>query len=90
MNMGMEQDGGAGGTDLVGKIGALKEQLASLTLAVDEIAAAAGVEAPVETEDPEVPEVPEGGEGAAPAGPGKMPFGKRKPGGMANALGIGG
>lgn len=83
-------EAGGGEMDLAGKINALKSQIASLASAVDEIAAAAGVESPVESEDPEEIEETEDSAGASAPMAGKMPFGKRKPGGMANALGIGG
>ena len=87
------QDDGTGmdgGTDILGKIEALKTQFVS---ALDEIAASVGGEEkqePTPGDGTEVP-APEDGAVVTPSVPGKKPmFGKRKPSGMMNALGIGG
>jgi hypothetical protein len=84
------QDDGTGmdgGTDILGKIEALKTRFVT---ALDEIAASVGGEEKIELPTDEVP-APEDGAVVEPPVPGKKPmFGKRKPSGMANALGIGG
>jgi hypothetical protein len=88
------QDDGTGmdgGTDILGKIEALKSQFVS---ALDDIAASVGGEEKQE-QPGDGTDVPAPEDSAAvtpsPAVPGKKPlFGKRKPSGMMNALGIGG
>jgi hypothetical protein len=91
------QDDGTGmdgGGDVMGKIQALKDQLTAIVSAVDDIASSVSGEEQGEPQPGDETPPPDAGAAGmppVPPVPGKKPlFGKRKPSGMMNALGIGG